>query len=174
MQIRFALENRVVFESVLSTRYGDFTIYSDGTRVTRICLPESERPPFEKHAVFAGCELAEKAKEQINEYLKGRRKAFDIPVLITGTSFQIRIYNELPKVPYGHTVSYGQLAEMAGFKGAARAVGQAMRKNPVPVIVPCHRVIGSSGKNIGFMGVRNNPLQDILLGIEEKFKYANR
>lgn len=173
-QIRYALNNRVAFESALNTEYGDFTIYSDGENVTSICLPGGERPSFEKHAVLTGDELSEKAKTQIHEYLQGKRKAFDVPVLITGTPFQKRIYSELLKVPYGHTVSYGQLAEMAGNKGAARAVGQTMRKNPVPLIVPCHRVIGSNGKNVGFMGVRNNPMQDILLDIEQKFKHANR
>lgn len=174
MQIRCALENRVVFVSVLNTEYGVFLIYSDGANVTNICLPGGERPAFEKHAIFTGDELSEKAKAQIHEYLHGKRKTFDVPVKITGTAFQKRIYNELLKVPYGQTVSYSQLAEMAGNKGAARAVGQAMRKNLVPLIVPCHRVIGSNGKNIGFMGVRNNPMQNILLSIEERFNHKDR
>lgn len=168
-QIRFALENKVIFESLLDTKHGTIAVYSNCSKVSYVCLPGDERPNLDECALFEGDALTEKARNEIREYLQGKRKVFDIPVFVTGTPFQKRIYEELLKIPYGHTVSYGGLAEMAGNKGAARAVGHAMRKNPVPLIVPCHRVIGSNGKNIGFMGIRNNPMQETLLSLEQKY-----
>lgn len=167
-QIRFALEGKVLFKTEFNTKYGEFIIYSTGKEITRICLPGGEKVSETGAAFFSGDRTGNNAKEQIIEYLSGKRKVFDAPVKIAGTLFQKKVYKELMKIPYGETVSYGKLAELAGSKGAARAVGQAVRNNPIPLIVPCHRVIGSNGKNIGFMGIRNNPIQNIFLGIEGK------
>lgn len=164
-KIRYTLENHVLHESALDTEIGRIVIYSNGIEIERICLPGSE-PDLSGYAVFAEDEIARRAKEQICEYMSGKRRFFDVPLKIQGSPFEQSIYRALMEVPYGKTVSYKELAEMAGRKGAARAVGQAMKKNPLPLLVPCHRVTGSNGKNVGFMGTRNHPMQNILLQLE--------
>jgi len=165
-KIRYALENRVLHKSALDTGIGRIAVYSNGIEIERICLPGSE-PDLSGYAVFTEDETARRAKEQIFEYLNGKRRVFDFPVKIQGSPFEQSIYRTLMEVSYGKSVSYKELAEMAGRKGAARAVGQAMKKNPLPLLVPCHRVIGSDGKNVGFIGTRNHPMQNILLQLEK-------
>jgi methylated-DNA-[protein]-cysteine S-methyltransferase len=90
---------------------------------------------------------------QLREYFAGRRQAFDVPIDLSGaTPFQRRIYQRLQKIPCGRVVSYGDLADELGEPGAARAVGQAVGANPLPVIVPCHRVVRSDGRLGGYSG----------------------
>ncbi len=92
------------------------------------------------------------AVRQLTEYLAGVRRAFDLPLDLHGTPFQIEVWNELLHVPYGRTISYSELAARVGRPRAARAVGAAVRANPIPIIVPCHRVIGKDGALVGFGG----------------------
>jgi len=87
---------------------------------------------------------------QLEEYFKGERKKFNVPLDFKGTEFQKKVWNELNKIPYGKTVSYKKVAEKVGNKKALRAVGQANSKNPVCIIIPCHRVINSNGKLGGY------------------------
>ena len=89
---------------------------------------------------------------QLEEYFKGRRQKFDVPLLLEGTDFQKAVWRQLKKIPYGQTASYGDVARAIGRPRAFRAVGNANNKNPVPLIIPCHRVIGSDGKLVGFGG----------------------
>jgi len=93
-----------------------------------------------------------KAKQQLLEYVEKQRTKFDINVNISGTLFQREIYKALKEIPYNQTVSYKQLAELAGYPKAARAVGQVMAKNRLLIVLPCHRVVASSGKLGGFTG----------------------
>jgi len=169
-RIRHALEGRVVHKSVAVTELGEIIILASDNYVTDILLPGSDYP-YDNVAVFSGNRVSELAKEQIEGYFAGRVKEFDIPFEIQGTSFEKRVYNALLKVPYGTTVAYHELAEMAGNRNAARAVGQALRKNRLPLLIPCHRVTGSNGKNIGFMGIRNNPVQKVLTELESRYRY---
>ena len=92
------------------------------------------------------------ARIQLEAYFVGKLRAFDLPLAPEGTEFQLRVWSELSKIPYGETISYGELARRVGDPGAARAVGLANGKNPLPVIVPCHRVIGADGSLTGFGG----------------------
>ncbi len=92
------------------------------------------------------------AATQLDEYFECRRLSFDIPLAIKGSAFQRQVWAELLKIPYGNTVSYGHLAVRMGRTGAARAVGHANARNPIAIIVPCHRVIGSSGLLTGYGG----------------------
>ncbi|MDR9396933.1 methylated-DNA--[protein]-cysteine S-methyltransferase [Pontimonas sp.] len=92
------------------------------------------------------------AKAQLEEYFAGTRHTFDVPVSMKGTPFQEAVWSALESIPYGETASYGQLAQRVGRPGAARAVGGAVGGNPVPIIVPCHRVMGSTGKITGYSG----------------------
>lgn len=91
-------------------------------------------------------------KNQLSEYFQGKRKIFDLPLVIQGTDFQIQVWNELLKIPYAQTISYGEQAKKIGDKNKARAVGMANGQNPIPIIIPCHRVIGSNGHLVGFGG----------------------
>lgn len=90
--------------------------------------------------------------DQLDAYFKGRRFEFDVPLELKGTKFQKRVWKELAKIPYGVTISYGELARRIGNPKASRAVGMANGKNPIPIIIPCHRVIGKNGTLTGFGG----------------------
>jgi len=94
--------------------------------------------------------LLEKAKEELEEYFCGERKNFDLPVTFRGTEFQKQVWRELQRIPYGKTYTYGQIAKLIGKEKASRAVGGACNRNPLMILVPCHRVVGSNGKLTGF------------------------
>jgi methylated-DNA-[protein]-cysteine S-methyltransferase len=101
---------------------------------------------------------------QLQAYFEGKQKAFDLPLVLEGTEFQLLVWRNLRKIPYGETVSYGQLARRIGSPEAARAVGLANGSNPIPIIIPCHRVIGSNGDLTGFGG--GLPVKKKLLALE--------
>ncbi|PKW14126.1 methylated-DNA--[protein]-cysteine S-methyltransferase [Saccharopolyspora spinosa] len=90
--------------------------------------------------------------EQLQEYFSGQRNEFDLPINLIGTPFQRTVWAELCEIPYGETISYGELAERIGKPSASRAVGLANGKNPIGIIVPCHRVVGSTGNLTGYGG----------------------
>ena len=96
--------------------------------------------------------LLVKAEKQLGEYFAGKRKNFDLKLDMRGTVFQIKAWRELQKIPYGQTTSYGEQAKGVGDVKKARAVGMANGRNPLAIIVPCHRVIGASGSLVGFAG----------------------
>ncbi len=98
------------------------------------------------------CALADVAAEQLKEYFAGVRKTFDLPIKLCGTPFQMRVWQQLQKIPYGQTRTYKQIAEAVGSPKACRAVGMANHNNPIAIIVPCHRVIGSNGLLTGYAG----------------------
>jgi methylated-DNA-[protein]-cysteine S-methyltransferase len=87
---------------------------------------------------------------QLDEYFKGARKSFSLKLLLKGTPFQKLVWQRLKKIPYGKLASYGDVARAIGRPNAYRAVGNANNKNPIPIIIPCHRVIGSDGKLVGY------------------------
>lgn len=93
-----------------------------------------------------------RAKTQLEEYFAGKRREFDVPLRMEGTEFQKKVWAALTEIPYGEVCSYADIAERVGSPKAARAVGMANHVNPVPVIVPCHRVIGKNGKPVGYAG----------------------
>jgi methylated-DNA-[protein]-cysteine S-methyltransferase len=107
------------------------------------------------------------AAQQIADYFAGRRRDFDLPLDLSGLSdFTRTVLETLRHVPVGSTVSYGQLARRAGRPGAARAVGGAMAGNPLPIVIPCHRVIGSGGRLVGYSGGRGVETKEWLLEFE--------
>lgn len=105
-----------------------------------------------------------KAACQLDEYFKGIRQSFDLPLAPEGTEFQKQVWNALCEVPYGMTWSYRQLAQRIGNPDAVRAVGQANSRNPLMIVVPCHRVIGASGNLVGYAG--GLPVKQALLEME--------
>lgn len=97
--------------------------------------------------------ILDRAEAQLREYFAGERTEFDLPLASDGTEFQTKVWNELRTIPYGSTTSYGQLATDLGYKaGISRAVGAATGANPIPVIVPCHRVVAADGSLTGYSG----------------------
>jgi methylated-DNA-[protein]-cysteine S-methyltransferase len=103
---------------------------------------------------------------QLEAYFAGNLQEFDLPLVLDGTEFQILVWQNLRKIPYGETTSYGQLAKRIGKPEASRAVGLANGSNPIPIIIPCHRVIGSNGDLTGFGG--GLPLKKRLLALESR------
>ena len=106
------------------------------------------------------------AQRQLEEYFAGSRRVFSIPVTLCGTPFQMRVWEEMVKIPYGQTASYGQIAERIGKIGAARAVGMACNKNPLCILYPCHRVVGAKGQLVGYASGTDK--KAFLLEMEQK------
>jgi O-6-methylguanine DNA methyltransferase len=111
-------------------------------------------------------ELSNLAFEQVCEYFKGKRHDFDFPYKLEGTVFEKKVWNELCQIPYGETRTYKQIAMAVGNPKASRAVGMANNKNPLTIVVPCHRVIGTNGNLIGYAGGLN--MKKALLELEQK------
>ena len=103
--------------------------------------------------------------KQLQEYFAKKRKTFDVQFNLKGTPFQMRVWQQLQKIPYGQTQTYKQIAEAIGKPKASRAVGMAIHNNPIAIIIPCHRVIGSNGKLTGYAGGLD--LKQYLLNIEK-------
>lgn len=113
-------------------------------------------------------ELLLKAKKELEEYFEGKRKEFDLPLEQEGTEFQKKVWNALEKIPYGETRTYKEVAKIVGNEKACRAVGMANNKNNIPIIIPCHRVVGSNGKLVGYALGLN--MKKYLLDLESKNK----
>jgi methylated-DNA-[protein]-cysteine S-methyltransferase len=143
---------------------GPLLLAADARGLTRIHFqagPRPLQPPGEwRHdaTVFAH------AIEQLAEYFQGTRRTFSLPLAPAGTPFQLAVWQALCAIPYGETVSYGHLARQLGLTNGARAVGLANGANPLPIIVPCHRVIGADGSLTGFGG--GLPVKRALLSLE--------
>lgn len=116
-------------------------------------------------ALLQTTELLSMATIQLDEYFQGKRTIFSLPFKLTGTPFQLAVWKELQNIPYGKTTSYKEIAQKINKPKAYRAVGMANNKNPLPIIIPCHRVIGSNGKLIGYAGGLN--LKNYLLELEK-------
>ena len=143
---------------------GRLLLAGDGDSLIQLCFqsgPRPQRPADEWIAAGAPFRLAIK---QLGEYFAGKRRRFDLPLAPRGTEFQRRVWRALTEIPYGKTVSYGALARRIGKPSASRAVGLANGANPLPIIVPCHRVIGADGSLTGFGG--GLPIKRQLLALE--------
>jgi methylated-DNA-[protein]-cysteine S-methyltransferase len=145
----------------LDSPLGPLLVTADGDRLTRLYLPNhkgtrSAAQPQWTLSTEESDELLASAARQLAEYFAGERREFDLPLGAAGTPFQHRVWQQLVRIPYGTTISYRTLAERIGQPQAARAVGSANSRNPISIIVPCHRVIGSSGKLTGYAGGLHN------------------
>ena len=141
----------------LTTPVGPLTIVTDGVRITMITLRtaaavSAAEPGFEWHRAPASDPLTEQARTQISAYFAGELHSFTLPLAPRGTPFQQQVWSALQNIPFGETTSYGALAAQLGRPGSARAVGAANRQNPIAIVVPCHRVIGSNGTLTGYAG----------------------
>lgn len=142
---------------------GKLTLYSDGAALTGI---EFEEPKYPLEPAPRGDDkIIALTRRELDAYFAGKLKAFSVALKPSGTPFQQKVWMALRKIPYGATRSYGQQAQAIGAPNASRAVGLANGKNPIPIIVPCHRVIGASGSLTGFGG--GIPRKKYLLDLEQ-------
>ena len=136
----------------LDTPIGELLLAGENDALSMIGFPKgSMRRDPEADWIYNEKPLAN-ARRQLKEYFAGRRKDFDLSVKLNGTEFQVNVLKALQEIPYGETVSYGEIAKRIGRPKAVRAVGAANGRNPIPIVVPCHRVIGKSGDLTGFGG----------------------
>jgi methylated-DNA-[protein]-cysteine S-methyltransferase len=157
----------------METPIGVLTIESNDKAVTLITLPREagehfqaakERRPAPKSKDGPVPEPLAMAVAQLEEYFAGRRRQFDLPLELDGTEFQRQVWLNLAEIPYGETVSYAELAMIVGRPHAYRAVGQANGANPIPIVLPCHRVLASGGGLGGYGG--GLPMKRSLLALE--------
>lgn len=126
---------------------GRLGIVENGEAITRIFLPDDPKAPC---GTEARTPLLDRAAAQLSEYFSGQRRTFSLPISMDGTPFQLRVWGLLTRIPYGQTTTYGALARQLFRSGGAQAVGQAVGANPLPFLIPCHRVIGSDGSITGY------------------------
>jgi len=131
---------------------GPLLIEALPTALTAIHWPEHKAKAAGTAEKQALPTLLKKTLSQLDEYFAGTRKAFDLPIAPAGTGFQTQVWQALGDIPWGNTLSYGQVAHSIEKPKAVRAVGRAIGANPIPIIIPCHRVIGSTGALTGFAG----------------------
>jgi methylated-DNA-[protein]-cysteine S-methyltransferase len=124
------------------------------------------RPMLPPRTWIEDKKLFKEVVHQLKTYFEGKLTDFDLPLVLDGTEFQLLVWSNLQKIPYGETVSYGEIAKRIGSPDAARAVGLANGSNPIPIIIPCHRVIGSNGDLTGFGG--GLPIKKKLLALESR------
>ena len=136
--------------TIVPSPIGDLVLTSDGSAITGVYMgepPHGIDPAWRQDpAPFTA------AVEQLDAYFAGEREDFDLPMALHGTDFQRRVWDELTRIPYGETISYSQLALRLGDPKLVRAVGLANGRNPISIIVPCHRVIGADGSLVGYGG----------------------
>ena len=147
-----------------STLLGPICITQENSAIIRISLQDEKIP---ENSTKAETELLQLAFRQMDEYLDGKRKVFDLPLMLSGTPFLQQVWKQLQQIPYGATVSYKDIAAAIGNPKATRAVGQANHRNPIAIVVPCHRVISADGSLGGYGG--GLPLKRFLLDLEKHF-----
>lgn len=150
------------FCSIMNTPYGKILLEAENDQLTGCRFIFD----FQTTNINQENPFLQNAKKQLKEYFLGKRKNFDIKLAPAGTAFQQSVWQALQKIPYGQTRSYKDIAEEINNSKAVRAVGMANNKNPIAIIIPCHRVIGSNGNLVGYAGGLN--LKQKLLELEKK------
>jgi methylated-DNA-[protein]-cysteine S-methyltransferase len=141
-----------VYYTTFESPVGPLTIVGDSNALRRVSFSSGKRAAPPRPDWKLDKESFAEVIRQLQAYFRGELKQFKLPLAMEGTEFQLRVWNALRLIPYGETISYAQLAERIGNPKAVRAVGLANGNNPIPIIVPCHRVIGSDGSLTGFGG----------------------
>jgi methylated-DNA-[protein]-cysteine S-methyltransferase len=146
---------------------GQLLLAGDGSALTHLVMQEGRRPLAIDSSWERSAKTFREPLRQLEEYFDGRRREFTVPLALTGNPFELRVWDALVRIPYGETTSYGEAAATIGQPDAARAVGLANGRNPVAVIVPCHRVLGAKGSLIGYGGglERKRLLLDLEAGV---------
>lgn len=136
---------------IYQSLYGDIFIETDNDKVVKLTYIVDD-PTLPQSTEIKKTPIISSVIKQLDDYFSGKRTEFNFPVKLIGTPFQKRVWDELKKIPYGETRTYGQIAKSIGEPNASRAVGGACHINPICLVVPCHRVIGGNGKLTGFAG----------------------
>lgn len=145
--------SKTVYFTTTESPIGELLLTSNGEALTGVYMQEHRHGPTpEGWLRHDDLPVLHTARAQLAEYFAGERREFDLPLSLAGTAFQQRVWEELARIPYGVTISYGELAARTGNPAASRAVGLANGRNPVSIIVPCHRVIGADGSLTGYGG----------------------
>ena len=150
----------------LQSPIGPLLLASSGFRLHSITFPKPGSPATPRSNWNEDASAFKEPIHQLQAYFAGELENFDLPLGPEGTPFQQKVWNELCRIPYGETISYGELAKRIGNPNASRAVGLANGSNPIPIVIPCHRVIGSNGKLTGYGG--GLPIKEKLLAVEKK------
>lgn len=150
------------FSRVTASPIGRLQIDSDGNAITALTIESAGRLPADGTSV-ASCSILDLAARQLAEYFSGERRTFELPITLRGTPFQLSVWNELSSLGFGQYTSYGELGELVGRPSAGRAVGGAVGSNPIPLIVPCHRVLASNQRITGYSGGEGIPTKVWLL-----------
>lgn len=142
----------VTFYDVIESPLGRLSVCGDGRFLTGLFLPEHQGwvgpdPAWQRNDV-----LFDDVRDQLAEYFAGLRQTFELPLKLVGTPFQQRVWKLLVQIPFGRTITYVELARRIGRPDAARAAGNANGRNPISIIVPCHRVVGADGSLTGYAG----------------------
>lgn len=140
------MESTMISAQIVQTPIGPLLVTANERKITSIEF-DGEQPMNSSSS-----ELTQKCARQLQEYFDGNRKTFDLPLSQDGTEFQHQVWQQLTQIPFGITHSYSQIAQSIGRDKAVRAVGAANGRNKLPIVVPCHRVIGSDGSLTGFAG----------------------
>lgn len=138
--------------TVIDSPYGPLTLVADDGVLCGLYMTEQRHRPAEESFGARDDALFARAEEELEAYFAGELKEFTLELRLRGTPFQRTVWDQLRRIPYGETRTYGELADALGNRGASRAVGLANGKNPIGIIVPCHRVVGASGGLTGYGG----------------------
>ena len=155
----------MVWNSCFDSPVGRLVLTEQDGFLVRVTFSSSEDPVSPAWETV----LLREARKQLAEYFAGERKTFDLPFFFSGTDFQQKVWQALSEIPYGKTVSYQELAEKIGNPLACRGVGMACHRNPLPVFIPCHRVIGKDGRLTGYGGGLS--VKEFLLCLEQGGTY---
>lgn len=144
----------MTFYAEIDSPWGPLLLVTDGDRLNGLYFSGGTHAPSVAADWLRSPDMALAAtvERQLSEYAGGQRRQFDVPIALHGTPFQRVVWDEIRRIPYGETVSYGTLAARAGNGRAVRAAGAATGRNPISIIVPCHRVVGSDGRLTGYAG----------------------
>ncbi|GAX91949.1 methylated-DNA--[protein]-cysteine S-methyltransferase [Effusibacillus lacus] len=164
--MKHAIHGTIGFDVLLSP-IGPIHVVVDERGVRKVAVTEEEWEEYKEElgSIPQDSELCKEAIRQLQEYFNGDRRQFDLPLAVEGTEFRKRVWQQLQSIPYGEVRSYKEIASAVGKPKAPRAVGQANRANPLPILIPCHRVIGASGNLVGYAGTRTD-IKSVLLRLE--------
>ena len=155
-----------MYKKVMNSPVGKIEIIEENEKLIELNIYNEERNEKKNNIIEEDTRLLLEVEKQLKEYFKGKRTKFEIPLNPKGTEFMKKVWKELLKIPYGETKTYKEIAEKIGDSKASRAVGMANNKNPIPIIIPCHRVIGSNNKLVGYaLGL---DIKQYLLDLERK------
>ena len=157
-----------MYKKCMQSPVGEIVIIEDKGKIVEIDIAKNNKLDNLDNIEEKDTELLLQTEKQLKEYFEGKRFDFEIPLNPTGTEFMQSVWKALEQIPYGETRTYKEIADAVGNPKASRAVGMANHRNPIPIIIPCHRVIGSNNKLVGYgLGL---DMKQYLLELEKEYK----